>query len=299
MNSRRTIILIVAVVVGAIASFGLLNYVRGLETEAQKDAELAEVWVVNQPIARGTPGETAITGDFIVKQQVPVQFIPSTAITDPTVELANLVAVTDLAPNSTLVAGNFVTPGVITTGITDRLEEKDMVTFTMSLGQVEAAAYMIQPGDFINILTVPNTEVDSEFVNDSAVVDDSVTSAINELEELDPYKYQARYVYQMAEVLAIDKTLPADLGQTSTEEGAAAAGNSGMITLAVPPEVVQLLLSVDPDTFYLSLAPSTYVPKALPLPDYGDLLPAEEEGKLTPYWQTKQDDAEETDGGTE
>ncbi|MEZ5379121.1 MAG: RcpC/CpaB family pilus assembly protein [Acidimicrobiales bacterium] len=297
MNSRRTIILIVAVVVGAIASFGLLNYVRGLETEAQKDAELAEVWVVNQPIARGTPGETAITGDFIVKQQVPVQFIPSTAITDPAVELANLVAVTDLAPNSTLVAGNFVTPGVITTGITDRLEEKGMVTFTMSLDQVRGAAYMIQPGDFINILKVGGAK-DGEEATDGAVDPADPAQAAAATEDTGPYEAEVRYVYQMAEVLAIDKTLPADLGEADPEAGAA-AGNLGMITLAVPPEAVQLLLSVDPSTFYLSLVPSTYVPKALPLPTYGDLLPGEEEGKLTPYWETQQADADAADGGNE
>ena len=241
----------------------------------------------------GTPGATALTGDFIVKRSVPVEFIPSTAITDPTVELAGLVAVTDLAANSTLVQGNFVAPGVITTGVTDRLEEKEMVTFTMSLDQVRGAAYMIQPGDFINILTV-GAEVDTEFANgDGTEATEDLVQAVNEVEELDPYKKQVRYVYQMAEVLAIDKNLPADLGAATAEDGAApVASNSGMITLAVPPEAVQLLLTVDPGTFYLSLVPSTYQPKPLPMPDYGDLLPAEEEGKLTPYWETPQADAE-------
>ncbi len=293
MNSRRTIILIVAVVVGAIASFGLLNYVRGLESEAQKDAELAEVWVVNQPIPRGTPGETAITGDFIVKQQVPVQFIPSTAITDPTVELAKLVAVTDLAPNSTLVAGNFVTPGVITTGITDRLEEKGMVSFTLSLDQVRGAAYMIQPGDFVNILQV--APIVEETTDENGAVIEGAPAAPA---DLGPYTQEARYVYQKVEVLAIDKSLPADLGEAAPEEGAA-AGNLGMITLAVPPEAVQVLLAVGPEDFYLSLVPSTYVPKVLPKPTFDLTLPGEVEGKLTPYWEIPQDDAEATDGGTE
>ncbi len=297
MNSRRTIILIVAVVVGAVASFGLLNYVRGLETEAQKDAELAEVWVVNQLIPRGTPGETAITGDFIVKQQVPVQFKPSTAITDPTVELAKLVAVADLAPNSTLVNGNFVTPGVITTGITDRLEERDMVTFTMSLDQVAGAAYMIQPGDFVNILQVVGDNKDD--ATDQAVPAADGTIATPTDTSSSPYSQQVRYVYQMAEVLAIDKTLPADLGEAVPADGATTAGNLGMITLAVPPEAVQLLLAVDPTTFYLSLVPSTYVPKALPVPSYDDLLPGEDDTKLTPYWAVEKTEDETTDGGTE
>lgn len=152
---------------------------------------------------------------------------------------------------------------------------------------------MIQPGDFINILTV-GSEVDLELANgDGTQVTEDLAQTINEVEELDPYKKQVRYVYQMAEVLAIDKNLPADLGAAVPEEGAAApVGNMGMITLAVPPEAVQLLLTVDPDTFYISLVPSTYVPKPLPLPEYGDLLPAEEDGKLTPYWETPQADAQ-------
>ncbi len=100
MNSRRTIILLVAIVVGAIASFGLLIYVRGLEDSANEDAALTTMWVVTQEIPRGMPGETAISGGFITQQEVPVQFKPSTAVEDPAVELASLVAVTDLPINA-------------------------------------------------------------------------------------------------------------------------------------------------------------------------------------------------------
>ena len=47
-----------------------------------------------------------------------------------------------------------MTPNVVATGVTDRLEEKDMVTLTFTMGQVNAAAYLIEPGDFVNMLAM-------------------------------------------------------------------------------------------------------------------------------------------------
>ena len=124
MNSRRTVILIVAVVVGAIAAFGLLNYVRNVEGSVYDNAAPEQIWVVRTPIPKGTPAEQAIDQNLIYQTEIPATFRPSTAIVDPQLELAGLVAVTDLPANAPLVTGNFVSTNVVNTGITDRLEEK-------------------------------------------------------------------------------------------------------------------------------------------------------------------------------
>jgi Flp pilus assembly protein CpaB len=289
VNSRRTIILLVAVVVGAVASFGLLTYVRGVKDSAYEGSQLATVWVVKQPIPKGTTGETALSSGFIAEEQVPIEFQPSTAVKDPSVELANLVAVTDLPANAPLVAGNFVTPAVITTGITDRLEERGMVSFTLSLDQVHGAAFMIRPGDFVNILTVKPKAAQT-----AATAPDGTTPA--PVADNSPYGADVRYVYQRVEVLAVDQALPADLGETTPDAG---TGNLGMLTLALPPEAVQLILSVGPENLYFSLVPSNYVATPLPAPALPDVLPAEDPGQLTPYWATQTPAGTPLDGGTE
>ncbi len=276
MKSRRTVILIVAVVVGAIASFGLLNYIRNVEGSVYDDAEPQTVWVVQQGIAKGTPAQQAISQGLLTKGEIPASFRPATAIVDPETELAGLVAVTDLPANATVVAGNFVAPTVVNTGITDRLQEKGLTTVTFSVDQVKGAAYLIEPGDFVNVLAlIPNTAPAAQTTEAGAAPIEGAAGTT--------WNFVTRFVYQKAEVLAIDKALTPDLGETAEEETTAPA-NAGMITLAVPPDAVQTILSVGTDNLYLSLVPSDYAPVPMPPIDYGsDTLPGEDPSKLTPY----------------
>lgn len=286
MNSRRTVILIVAVVVGAIASFGLLNYIRNVEGSVYDNAEPETVWVVRLPIAKGTTAEQARSQNMIFESEIPASFRPATAIVDPDTELAGLVAVTDLPVNAPLVTGNFVAPNVVNTGITDRLEEKELVTVTFSVDQVKGAAYLIEPGDYVNILSV-KAILESEEEDGTPTGDDPVNLGDGlvavPLNGSASYDYIARYVYQRAEVLAIDKALTPDLGE-SGEEAEGVPRNGGMITLAVPPDAVQTILSVGMENIYLSLLPSSYAPNELPPIDYGnETLPGEDSERLTPY----------------
>jgi pilus assembly protein CpaB len=278
VNSRRTVILLVAIVIGALAAFGLLNYVRGLEDSAYEGQQLLEVWVVTEPIPRGTPAEQVIATGLIAKSEVPVDFRPATAIQDPTSELTGLVAITDLPANAVLVTGNFVAPSVVATGVTDRLAEKGMVTLTFSLDQVRSAAYLLEPGDYVNILA------ELPLGDEEGTADPAAPVAF---EESSQYSSDVRYLYQRVEVLAIDKALTADLGDAAATEGdpaAAAAGNPGMITLAVPPEAVQRVLAIGLNNLYLSLVPSSFQPVAIPPLDLNeDLLPGEDATRLTPY----------------
>lgn len=304
MNSRRTIILIVAVVVGAVAAFGVTAYIRNIEDSVYAGTELQTVWVVQQPIPKGTSAERAIQEQLIAQSELPVDFRPATAITDPALELAGLVAITDLPANATLVQGNFVAPSVVATGITDRLEEKGMVTVTFNIDQVGGAAYLIEPGDFINIMgkyAIEEPEED-EATGDNAEgeapapSDDGETRVGQDRSDVDLYTIDARYIYQRAEVLVVGASLPADLGDTQAEgeeAAAAAAGNQGLITLAVPPEVAQELVSIGIDRLYLSLVPSTYEPYAIPPIDVDQrVLAGEDDTRLTPYLELAEEPVE-------
>ncbi len=279
MNSRRTVILIVAVVVGAIASFGLLNYIRNVEGSVYDNAEPETVWVVRQGIAKGTTAEQALNQGLLVESEIPASFRPATAVVDPGTELAGLVAVTDLPANSTVVTGNFVVPSIVNTGITDRLEEKGLVTVTFNVDQVKGVAYLVEPGDFVNILSYrPLAEATAP------VPDETGSSSPGTAAGLGIYTSSARYVYQRAEVLAIDKGLTPDLGETTDKAEGAAVANAGLITLAVPPEAVQTVLSVGIENLYLSLVPSNYEPRPLPPLESGESkLPGEDGTRLTPY----------------
>jgi Flp pilus assembly protein CpaB len=189
--------------------------------------------------------------------------------------LAGRAATPDRPAHATVVAGNFVAPSVVNTGITDRLEEKGLTSVTFSVDQVKGAAYLIEPGDFVNVLSVlASTAQPATSGDDPAGPTGPATAST--------YNNVARYVYQKAEVLAIDKALTPDLGESAQE--AQAPRNGGMITLAVPADAVQTILSVGLENLYLSLVPSDYQPVPLPPIDYNNqTLPGEDQSRLTPY----------------
>ncbi|MEM9654083.1 MAG: RcpC/CpaB family pilus assembly protein [Actinomycetota bacterium] len=293
MNSRRTVILIFAVVVAAVAAVGILNYIERAETSADEATAPVQVWVVQQPIPKGTPIETALEAQLIGIEETAQSLRPPTAIVDPAVELAGLVAMTDLPVDWPVVTGSFVSPKIIDTGITDRLEETGLVTVTFNVDQAKSAAYLIEPGDFVNVLT--ERDWDTPFFEEDPEIPITATAASELAAELlatdterpvitDVYPINARYVYQKAEVLAIGDALIPDIGETEVDDGDQTAASQSLVTLAVPPEAVQVILNVDRQSLYLSLVPDDYEPRPMPpLDPTTQVLPGESEGRLTPY----------------
>lgn len=293
MNSRRTVILIFAVVVAAVAAVGILNYIERAETSADEATAPVQVWVVQQPIPKGTPIETALEAQLIGVEETAQSLRPPTAIVDPAVELAGLVAMTDLPVDWPVVTGSFVSPKIIDTGITDRLEERGLVTVTFNVDQAKGAAYLIEPGDFVNVMVErdwstpffeedPPVEMTEDALRELAAelqATDSLRPIITDL-----YPVESRVVYQKAEVLAIGDSLIPDIGDTQADGEEQTAASQSLVTLAVPPEAVQVILNVGRDNLYLSLVPDDYEPRPLPpLDPTTQVLPGESEDRLTPY----------------
>lgn len=294
MKSRRTIILIVAVALGALAAVGLLSYVQNAQDSAGEANSTVDVWVVAQPIPKGTPAQSALEQGLMAVEPTAAKLSPSTAVVDPDAELAGFVAVADLPVGMPIVTGTFASPSVVNTGITDRLEETGLTTITFTVDPNKGAAHLIEPGDFVNVMSeraweAPFWEEDppidltpeAKAELEANLVENEATRPII----TDIYSTDARFVYQKAEVLAIGEALTPDLGETVVVEGEEQqAQNKSLITLMVPPEAVQTILNVGRDNLYLSLVPEDYEPRQmLPLDPTTQVLPGEDAERLTPY----------------
>jgi Flp pilus assembly protein CpaB len=283
------VILIFAVVVAAVAAVGILNYIERAESSADEATAPVQVWVVQQPIPKGTPIETAIEAQLIGVEETAQSLRPPTAIVDPAVELAGLVAMTDLPVDWPVVTGSFVSPKIIT----DRLEERGLVTVTFNVDQARGAAYLIEPGDFVNVMV--ERDWSTPFFEDDPPVEmteDALKELASELQATDSvrpiitdlYPVESRMVYQKAEVLAVGDSLIPDIGDTQIDETDQTAASQSLVTLAVPPEAVQVILNVGRDNLYLSLVPDDYEPRPMPpLDPTTQVLPGESEDRLTPY----------------
>ena len=107
MNSRKPLILVVAALLAAVAVFVLYQYVNSLKDKAYGNAQKVTVYVVQNPVPKGTYGQE--TKGLIVQSEIPRQFYPNNAITSMD-QITNKVAVADLSKNQIIVNGNFVDP---------------------------------------------------------------------------------------------------------------------------------------------------------------------------------------------
>lgn len=235
MGSRRTLFVVVAVVLAAVAAGMTFLYVRGIEARAFEEAELVEVFVVAKSVPKGFPGEQAI-GDHVRASRIPRKFRPATALTDPT-SINGKVAVTELSVNTVLVEGQFVDPRQAQVTFSQRIPA-GQVAITVSVDQVRGVAGLLVPGDKVNIL-----------------VADGGTQ---------------RVLFQNVNVIAIGTTAAPQAGETA----AVANPGSGLITFAVPPEAASRIAYATQQGggIYLTLVPLDNQPAPVPPVNAGNLF---------------------------
>ena len=145
---RRAIGIIAAVAVAALGTLLLVGYVRGAEDRALAGEELADVLVVDQPIAEGTPASTLTR--FVRLEQVPMKVRAEGGIAD-LATLADLVAATDLLPGEQLVTSRFVTAESLERNA--RIEiPSDALEVTISISPERALGGQLLPGDVVAVL---------------------------------------------------------------------------------------------------------------------------------------------------
>jgi pilus assembly protein CpaB len=280
VSSRRTLILIAAIVIGALAAYAVVTYVGGIEDRANENAERVPVVRIREDIPRGTLGNDAVEFDLVETSEIAQEFFPATAISPDALDtILAKAAVADLARGQVLVEGMFVDP--IDSQITAaRRIADDNVAVTISVDNIRGVAGLIVPGDFVNVMVSQDTGLcgGGQAEGEGQEAGGGQSTAV--------LCRTARVLYQEVQVLFIDQSpIPLPGEQTGTPEGEApTAVNTGLVTFQVPPEAAQIMAAVPPDGFYLTLLPQTYVPAVIPEIDPNiTLLPGEDPALLTPY----------------
>jgi pilus assembly protein CpaB len=265
VGSRRTVILIAAVLIGAIAAYALYNYVNGVEDRAYDNAKRVQVFVVKQPIAKGTPGDQAVGDKLVQAGQIPQEFRPATAITDTAV-LNGKVALTNLVPGQVVVDGMFVDQATAFVTFSERIPV-DQVAVTVSVDQVHGVAGLLVPGDKVNLMVVLDPQL--------AALAGGTPGAPPAAGSGQDGDSTVRYLYQNVEVLAIGQTAAADVGATEAPTNP----GSGLITFNVPPDAAQRI-ALAGNNLYMTLAPKDFQPVDVPPVDFSNLF---QPGVLSPY----------------
>jgi Flp pilus assembly protein CpaB len=314
------LILIAAVVVGALSAFLVFNYVNSADSRARSNARQVDVLKIAKDIPKGLSGREAQQQGMIVTAQIAAEFKPVTAIVDPSI-VQDKVAVANYSTGQILVDGMFADPidnqitfagrvpnGCALANTVGSTNGKPVpcVAITISVDQTKGVAGVIVPGDFVNILVQPETayckkpDADGTITVEApkgAVISKPDAGQVQQGQALDAGTNicnPARFLYQAARVLFVDKTAVPQPGEitssganSATPTGAAQTSvNTGLITLEVPPQAALLIASIAPEELYLTLLPQNYVAEAIPKLEpfpANSLLPGEDSGQLTPY----------------
>jgi Flp pilus assembly protein CpaB len=270
VSSRRTLILLGAIAIGVIAAFALFNYVSGIEDRERGDAELVPVLKADQPIARGISGGEAFDAGDINEGKIPREVRPEGFVSTID-EIAGQVALFEIPAGSVLVKNMFVDPSQTVVSFRERLrDDGSRVAVSFSVTQVQGVADLLVPGDEISMFTIQEDSGDEEQAQPG---------------DLDLNR--ARLVYSDVHILAIGQTPIQAPGETTSDDDSSSTTDEvqhGLITVDVPIQAAQIIMSMPPNQWYLTLNPSNFNPEPLPTPPgFLATLPGEDPALVTPY----------------
>jgi Flp pilus assembly protein CpaB len=268
------LILIGALLVGGLAAFLTLGYVRGVEKRVDQDTEMIEVVVAAAPIAKGEDASTAITGKSLVLAERPRRNVPSNAVRR-LADVEGQIAAIDLGGGEVVTSSMFGSAADLTGSRSAALEDGN-VAITVAVDQASVSGNLIQPGDLVNILVryhvaAPSTEGDPAVAAETST-DESLSTSGQGADMFRP----ASYVMQGVKVFAVGTDAGTAVAQEAPEDGEEAqAAPSAFLTVQVPPEEAALLASVRDAEMYAVLIPPDYEPRPIPLVTSLPALPGE------------------------
>jgi pilus assembly protein CpaB len=198
---RRSLAVVVAVVLAALASAAAYTRLHSAQQRADKNATPTAVYVLKGIVPRNESAAAAYLQGLITTTRLPLQFVPAGAVTNLSA-IRNREAVYNLPAGEVVVNAMFVPPKANSSLAAETVPNGD-VAVTVSVDQVHGVAGLIQPGDKVDILVNIHSETEA-------------------------------YLYQYVPVLGVGTTLVPVPGSTSTAQTKADTQAADLITFAVP-----------------------------------------------------------------
>ena len=278
MSSRRTLILIGAVVIGALAAFLTLSYVRGVENRSDEAAQMVEVVVAAGPIAKGSTSDAAIEAQQLVLEKRRQDELPANPVRR-FADIQGQVAAVDLGGGEVITASMFV-PATALNGSKSASLDKGNVAVTITVDEAAGVAGLVQPGDNINILANYCSVTSGAAAGgegDTCALQRVGATAGGDVKLGTP----SSNLFQGVKVLAVGQSLGQPVAAAPAADGAEATATtappvaSPLITVQLPPDQAQLLISVRDASLYLTLNRPDYQPVPVPITASLPALPGE------------------------
>jgi Flp pilus assembly protein CpaB len=269
---RRTLVLIVALLLAGIAAFAVWQFLSNVEEEKEAELELRLVYrAAGGTIAEGTEGSLVLSQERTLESEEETRFLPANAIgslEELTATLTGRVAAGPISDNMILTTDQWTELTVDIKPLAERIPEGKQA-ITIGVDNIQGVNGFVEAGDRINIivtLTAPIEEIAEEVIASETLTEEELAALEEELEQ----GIISRFVLQGLPVLAVGKDIRADeeADQTVTVttlavegEEAAQQVQTGILTLEVTPEEAErIVYTFSTGTVWLTLVPEDFVP---------------------------------------
>jgi pilus assembly protein CpaB len=248
--SKRSISVIVAVVLAALAALALTSYVQGAEAKAVAAQQPVDAYVAKAVIPSGTLGSAAISQGLVIKRAIPRAAVAQGAITSLS-EIQDKVTTVDILQDEQILAPRFVEPKALRNGLLPI--PADRQAMSVQVGIPPGVAGFIQPGDQVSIIAK---------ASGGGAAGPNATA-------------QVQYLLQDIQVLSVTQSTPtADPKQdTKSTQATQQTQSQVLLTLAVTPaEAEKLAFAVLDGQVYFTLVPKDQKPTTTPGRNAGNLF---------------------------
>lgn len=269
---RRTLVLIVALLLAGIAAFAVWQFLSNVEKEKEAELELRAVYrVTGGTIAEGTEGSLILSQERAILSDEETRYLPDNAIgslEQLTATLTGRVAAGPISNNSILTTEQWVELTADIKPLAERIPEGKQA-ITIGVDNIQGVNGFIETGDRINIivtLTAPIEQIADDVIASETLTPEELQALQAELEQ----GIISRFVLQGLPVLAVGSEIradeDADLTVTVTTvpvdgEAAPEQIQTGILTLEVTPEEAErIAYTFATGTVWLTLVPEDFVP---------------------------------------
>jgi pilus assembly protein CpaB len=145
---RRLLIIVLALILAAVGTSGVLAYAKGANARAIAGMRAVSVLVAQKTIPAGTAAGAALHGGLLASQTLPASSVPANALSALTADMSSLVLSADLEPGQLLLRPMLVSPAQTTSGLAI---PPGMMALTVSFCLPEVVAGAVQPGSQVAI----------------------------------------------------------------------------------------------------------------------------------------------------
>jgi len=281
---KRTVVLIVALVLAGIAAFSIWQYLEGVDDDAREGLQLVPVYRAAQDIPARTPGNTIIEESLFLESEESFDFLPG----DPnetvafqtaeelTARLSDRFAIGPITKNQILTSDQW--EDALDAPIVETLAEiisPGKQALTVQLDATRAVGGFIRPNDKVNmIVTIQAPQLTLDGLGEGEITDDNLRDILDQLAEAQDEEF-TRFLLQGIPVLAVgeqkrtgDPAFDNPVGRVQSivnEDGTVTTAGEGtqfgLLTLEVTAqEAERLVFSFEKGSVWMTLVPADFIP---------------------------------------